>query len=434
MRCAELLVMGAVVVAAGAAVAVEPRARPGEQTAPPRLDESALESGVRIVVVTPAAGVSPEVVEVVIALPVGWADDAAPPGRGLARLMADYATQALAGTKQNEPSEPPKPHEPPASPEPHEPFGVQLEPTATFFHGSVKVEQLETALAALVQRLTPAGVDGARFDEIAKSRSAAPVPATALDRFRQAAYPTTVGGLGAAGRLAAAKRLTKSDLETFLAARCGSEGSVVVLVSGAAPSTLALAAGRALATLPRARGVAPNVDPELVAVRPRRVDAPPGGSESCIGYRFDWCEDPLADRLELARAWLEVTASREAVLAERQRQGALVAFLGGSGESLETLTRTLGEGVAKLSGGESLSSAAFRALLERMDGGVAAAAAAPDSLAMMVARDVLATGDPLASFGRRARLEKGGSGAASEALRSLLRVDSRIEVVAVAGR
>lgn len=387
MRCAETLLAAAVAFV-------------GNDGTP--LHETVVESGVRIVVASPVAAQDDGVVEVAVALPFGWADDRSPAGRGLAQLAAAFATHNA--------TEPPR-------------FTAEVRPTATLLLGRATTAGLEKELAPLVERLTATTCDQELFDAVV-AKCVAPAPG-ALDRFREAAAPRSAEGLGAWGVQPKTPAWTKEELLSFLAARCGSEGCVVVLVSKAPPGALSLAAGRAFAKLGRARGVAPPLVREPEATAARRVAPPAGSSDGCVGWRLSWCDDPQGDRVALAAAFLAQAAQRPPSIVERDRQGGVVAFVGADAA---TLAPRLAAAVATLAS-QPLDDAKLAALLDALEGEGRESRSTPALQARRLALDGAECGQAGASGDRAARWHAAGRTAAEAALRQQLRAEGRVEVI-----
>jgi hypothetical protein len=396
LRCVESLLAAAVAFGALGA---------GEGETP--LHETVGESGVRIVVAAPAASQDDGVIEVAVALPFGWADDRSPAGRGLATLAATFATHVA--------TDPPR-------------FTAEVRPTTTLLLGRATTAELEKELAPLVERLTATTCETELFDAVV-AKCVAPT-AGALDRFRETAAPRSAEGLGAWGVQPRKPAWTKEEMLSFLAARCGSEGCVVVLVSKAPPGPLSLAAGRAFAKLGRARGVAPPFVREPEAAASRRVAPPAGSSDGCVGWRLAWCDDPQGDRVALAAAFLAQVAQRAPTIVERDRQGGVVAFVGADAA---TLAPRLAAAVASLAS-QPLDEAKFAALVDALAAEARDAQASAALQARRLAQDGAECGRPGASSGCAARWRAAGLAAAEAALRQQLRAEGRVEVVAPSER
>ncbi len=393
MRCVEALLVVA------SAVGIAPFAAPG------RAHEVLLESGARIVVIAPAAGLATELpadeVAFNLALPFGWADDQSPPGSGMARLAADALTHVSSGEAR---------------------LTAELLPTALLLHGNSKLAELEGVLTSLLDTLTAATCDDARFTELLALQSTPPVGA--VQRFREAAAPQSPEGFGAARR-SSRKPPTKEELLQFFAARCGCEGAMLALVTATDPAPLALAAGRVLERLPRAKGVAAPWIRELPAARARRVEAPTGATMDVVGFRVAWSEDPRGDRLALAAAFLAEAAASTPLLVEHDRQGGLIAFAEApEGAALST---RLAQAVAELHGSAGLDDSRFRALLARMEAANSIDSAAAQARALALA-GVLHSA-PLAAEQRVDRWRQWGRAQAQAALRELLRPQAQVDVI-----
>jgi hypothetical protein len=391
LRCAELLV--AVLIPVGGTPT-----RGGEV---PVLHESGLENGLRILVSTPEGDASIGRVVALLALRVGWANDGAKPDSGLAAALADYATLEDDGSS---------------------PWQVELLPTVTLFAGSFPTAELESRLATLAKRLGADGVDDERLKKVLAKRVAP--PASAFDRLREAAWPTTRLGARPFGAPAEGS-LTKESLKQFAAQRVGSEGGVLALVGEGPPATLDLLAAKVFSGFPRARGVAPAEAFEPYPRRSRRVAAPAAAGGGLAGFRLAWCADPQGDERALALAWLEALAGRPAARVEWTAQGALVAFAI-EGDVAPLRDRLLA-GAEQLARGQPLSEEGFATVLSRVDQGLAAATATPLGLARLLVDEELSCGDPLAAFGRRKRLEAAGAAAAAASLRAQLPAEGYVE-------
>ncbi|HZO09302.1 MAG TPA: hypothetical protein VFC77_07985, partial [Myxococcota bacterium] len=381
MRCAELL--AALVLPAGG-------------TEPPPLHESGLESGLRIVVATSSAssdgsdvstGTSNAPIEAVLVVPVGFANDAARSGSGLAALAADFATQAPEGQAQAQGT-----------------WRAELLPTRTLYCGRFAADALEAALATLATRLSPDGVEEERFNELVKTRSTP--PPTTVDRFRETAWPTSRFGArpraipsGPSGSGGAAA-LSRDALKQFLEQRVGSEGTVLVLVGAAPPASLELLAGRALGKVPRARGVAPAEELEPFPSKARRVAAPDGATQALVGFRLPWREDERGDEVALAAAFLESKARRPCSCLEATPQGACIAFADEGPAAGAALRETLAGAAARLARGGALEGGEIDAALDRLDAALAESASTPAGLARLLAESAAAWDDPRVAFGR----------------------------------
>lgn len=378
----------------------------GSGTAPPpKIHEASLEAGMRVVVVASAAaaGANPQAgaptVAVVVALPVGYANDAGTPGSGWAAFAAGHATFEL-----------PR-------------WSSVVVGDSTRFFASLPADGVEAGLAELAKRLVADGVEDDRFNRFQEQRKVEPVGV--VDRLREAAWPTTRDG----GAIATAARRTKDELKTFLNDRIGSEGAVVTLVGPGTPAALELAALHAFAAIPRARGVAPRDPREPMPLHARRVDAPAGASGGEAGVRLPWRADERGDLLALAVAWLEARTGRDATHVVATSQGALVGFAGEAAE----VTTLAGALDAACAAADAIDDGQVEAALSRLVQRADATAADPARLAAELADGAARHGDPLATFGRAARL-RASAAETSVRLKELIRAAARIDVVPAAAR
>lgn len=385
----------------GAAVGAMDGAAEGGR-ALPRPHEQLLETGARVVVMAPLAELPPDRVELQLALPFGWADDASPAGSGLARLVADHVTLACGEPRVE----------------------VELLPTVLLLRASSSVGEVEKLLSGVVDALTGARLNDESF--AALLAAPAPSPVDPLLRWREAATPQSGEGLGAARRRPEAP--TQEELRAFLAARCGCEGATLALVTAADAPPLLLTAGRVLERLPRAKGVAAPWVRELPAALPRRVAAPTGASDDTVGLRIAWSDDRNGDRLALATAFLAAAAGRSPTWVERDRQGGLVAFADSHRDG--ALATTLARAVVALHAEGGLSETAFEALLSAFAADVERTLASPVAQARQLALDGTLDAAPFAAALRAARWRARGRAAAEAALRELLRPQALVEVVA----
>lgn len=368
----------------------------------PRAHEQLLESGARVVVMAPRAELPPDRVELQLALPFGWADDASPAGSGLARLVADHVTLACGEPRVE----------------------AELLPTVLLLRAGSSVGEVEKLLAGVVDALTGARLNDESFAALLAAPAQSPVDP--LLRWREAATPQSAEGLGAARQRPEAP--TQEELRAFLAARCGCEGATLALVTAADAPPLLLAAGRVLERLPRAKGVAAPWVRELPAALPRRVAAPAGASDDTVGLRIAWSDDRNGDRLALAAAFLAAAAGRSPTWVERDRQGGLVAFADSRRDG--ALATTLARAVVALQTEGGLSETAFGALQSAFTADVERTLASPVAQARQLALDGTLYAAPFAAAGRAARWRALGRAAAEAALRESLRPQALVEVVA----
>jgi hypothetical protein len=393
MRLAEL-VLGAAVVLDGSGAAT-----------PPKIHEASLEAGMRVVVVSSAAAgganaqAAAPTVAVVVALPVGYANDAGTPGSGWAAFAAGHATFELPRWSS-----------------------VVVGDSMRFF-ASLPADGVEAGLAELAKRLVADGVEEERFNRFLEQRKVE--PGSVLDRLRETAYPTTRDG----GAIATATRRTRDELKTFLSDRVGSEGAVVALVGPGTPAALELAALHAFATLPRARGVAPRDPREPMPRSARRVDAPVGASGGEAGVRLPWRADERGDLMALAVAWLETRTGSDATHVVATSQGALVGFAGEAAE----VTALAGALDGACAAADAIDDGQVEAAVARMVQRAEATAADPARLAAELADGAARHGDPLATFGRAARL-RASAAETTVRLKELIRAAARIDVVPAAAR
>ena len=388
------LVMGALVLADGSGAAPLPK-----------IHEASLEAGMRVVVVSRAAAAAADTqsaaptVAVVVAIPVGYANDAVTPGSGWAAFAAGHATFEL-----------PR-------------WSSVVGGDSTRFFATLPADLVEAGLAELAKRLVADGVEEERFKKFLEQRKVE--PGSVLDRLREAAYPTTRDG----GAIATATRRTRDELKTFLADRVGSEGAVVALVGPGTPAALELAALHAFATIPRARGVVPRDPREPMPLTARRVDAPAGASGGEAGVRLPWRADERGDLVALAVAWFEARTGRDATHLVATRQGALVGFAGEVAE-VTTLAGALDGACAAA---DAIDDGQVEAALARIVLRADATAADPGRLAAELVDGAARHGDPLATFERAARL-RAAAAETTVRLKELIRAAARIDVVPAAAR
>jgi predicted Zn-dependent peptidase len=399
LRSAE----AAVLVALAAFAALESS---GAAPAAPAIHQAGLESGLVIDVVAAPEGADASKVAALLVLPVGWSDDSAKSGSGLASLMADYAVHVKEGAPV---------------------WSAHLEPCSTSFEASLTVDQLESELGKLAKRLSSGSVEGTEINELVQARKTS--DPTSADRFRETAFPQSREGGRPSGRLELVKSTTREQFESFLAARVGSEGAVLVLVGSEPASKLELAASRALQSLPRARGVAPHATLEPLPTRARRVAAPGHDATALVGFRLAWRHDPHGDGAAFAAAWLEEVAQRDAALHESSACGPLVAFAARDAADAKSLHDVAAAAADELAKGRGLSQHGFEAALARLDARLAEAGRDAAALARLVGAAEVELHDPLAPFERRARLERAGLEALSEDLAARVRPEGMIDVV-----
>jgi len=398
MRRADLLL----VAAAALAGAVDG----GGSAALPKIHEASLEAGMRVVVApraraATAAGseAAAETVAAVVAIPVGYANVGDATGSGWAAFAAGFATFEL-----------PR-------------WSSVVVGDSTRYFATLPADAVEAGLSELAKRLVADGVDEERFNRFLEQRKVA--PPGVVDRLREAAFPTTRDG-GATGD---ATKRTRDALKAFLTERVGSEGAVVALAGPGTPAALELAAVHAFSGLPRAKGVTPSDGREPMPLHARRVAAPAGTSGGVAAVRLPWREDERGDLLALAMAWLETKVGRDATHVVATRQGALVGFAGEAAD-FTALASAL-DGACAAAG--AIDDGQVAAALARIEQRAEETAADPVRLAAELANGSLQSGDPLAAFGRAARLRS----AAADTLRrlkELIGAAARIDVVPAAAR
>jgi hypothetical protein len=381
--------------------------------------EHPLESGARVLMVghPGEAGEGDSRIAVAVAVPVGWADAGGPLPL---QLAARFAVTAEDGSSS---------------------FTPEVLPLVTLFCGTIRADAIEAELAELVRRLAARECDEATcdgFDHVVRKLP----PPCALDRLREAAAPGSAEGSGPYGRrpriepdlsVAAETEAARSRMLEFLAARVGSEGSVVAMVGAAAEGAAALAAARALEGLPRARGVAPPPPTEASAEGVRRVAAPSGVLDGALGVRLAWNDDPLGDRLALAAAFVAEAIGPWPEVMERDRLGGLLAFQGhgllhSSIKSTGTRATTLSNAIGDLDR-TGLSAEAFDRVLGRLGDWTATIVSTPEGMARQLALDGVLYARPDAALDRVARWRAVGRVEAETALRQQLRPQAVVEVV-----
>jgi len=342
----------------------------GEDAAP-SLHEATIEGGLHVVV-APHDGGS---LAVAFSLPVGFANEGEGDERGRAAFAAGYATFDL-----------------PA-------WHVDVGPDATLFTASLPSDGVEAGLAELVKRLVAAGVEDERLNHFVEQRKL-DAPALA-DRLREAAYPQTREGQ----ERATPERMTREKLQSFLNERVGSEGAVVALVGPGTPAALELSVTQACGGLPRAKGVAPREPRESMPLKSRRVVAPAGASGGLVGLRLAWHADEEGDLAALAAAWFRSTCGGDLAQCVDSVQGTLLACAPAA-DRFDATAQALNGAIGRLAT-DPLSASAFDALVERIAEEAKECAADPARLARTLAQDSARHADPLAAFGRAARLRAG---------------------------
>ena len=358
------------------------------QSEPPAVRESGLESGARVVLAATKGGDAK--LHLTLALPVGFANDATPPGSGLAGLMAAYATAA-----------PPE-----AKPEAESPWTAEMLPSVTLFSAELAPDAVPAELTRLLGRLRADGVEEESLQAVMKSRAV--LSPAAADRLRELAYPLTAAGMAPGGRVDAMKALTKERLQQFLTARVGSEGSVLVITaptSGPSPAQLEIEATKALSTLARAQGTAPVSPAEPPIERRRAVAGVASDGAGFVGLRFERDPDPSGDGDAIAIAWLESVTQRSVTMVEVSEQGTLLGFHGESAAATAALAQQLDAATSALATAHPWSEAVARSVVDRIDRELAAVVGDRRRLAAELAKVTVAGGDPAEWWrrGERAR-------------------------------